>query len=84
MSKNERDLDCTITFQTESILEKFLVRFDELGIDCNDRLEVFDGAHTHGRPVVSSNSSYLIRSAWHTDSNIFCKLQSTLKVVVSA
>ena len=55
VSKNERDLDCTITFQTESILEKFLVRFDELGIDCNDRLEVFDGAHTHGRPVVSSD-----------------------------
>jgi len=53
VSKNERDLDCTITFQTESILEKFLVRFDELGIDCNDRLEVFDGAHTHGRPVAN-------------------------------
>ena len=53
VSRNERDLDCVVTFQTESILEKFLIRFEELSIDCNDRLLVYDGAHTHGHPVVS-------------------------------
>ena len=53
MSKNERDKDCTITFQTESILENFMIRFSKLNIDCNDKLMIFDGAHTYGNLVVS-------------------------------
>ena len=47
-SKNERDKDCTVTFQTESILEKFMIRFSHLNIDCNDKLMIYDGAHTYG------------------------------------
>ena len=53
VSKNERDKDCTITFQTESILENFMIRFSKLNIDCNDKLMIFDGAHTYGNLVVS-------------------------------
>lgn len=44
-----RDVRCTVTFQTESILEKFMIRFLELNIDCNDKLMIFDGAHTYGK-----------------------------------
>jgi hypothetical protein len=36
ISKNERNLDCLLTFQTHSILQRFMVRFDELKLDCND------------------------------------------------
>jgi len=49
-STDERDVDCVITFQTESILEKFLLRFDRLKIDCNDHLYIYDGAHDTGTP----------------------------------
>ena len=57
VSKNERDKDCTATFQTESILEKFMIRFRELNIDCNDRLMIFDGAHTYGNLMVCNSNS---------------------------
>ncbi|OAD52438.1 hypothetical protein WN48_01523 [Eufriesea mexicana] len=49
ISQLEKDLDCTITFQTHSILQRFMLRFDQLQLDCNDHLYIFDGAH-----VVSS------------------------------
>ena len=48
VSRNERDVDCVVTFRTESVLEKFMLRFVELNIDCNDKLEIYDGAHTWG------------------------------------
>lgn len=52
ISQNERNLDCAITFQTHSILQRFLVRFDSLHLDCNDRLFIYDGAHASGEPKV--------------------------------
>ncbi|KAH9395135.1 hypothetical protein TYRP_005205 [Tyrophagus putrescentiae] len=47
-SKSENNLDCTITFQTDTILQKFMLRFEKLALDCNDHLYIYDGAHTHG------------------------------------
>lgn len=44
-SQNERNLDCAITFQTHSILQRFMLRFDQLQLDCNDHLYIYDGAH---------------------------------------
>ena len=52
-SSNERDVDCVVTFQTESILERFMIRFDDLKIDCNDKLVIYDGAHAIGKFIVS-------------------------------
>jgi len=49
-SQNERNLDCVITFQTHSILQRFMMRFDFLQLDCNDHLYVYDGAHAVGTP----------------------------------
>lgn len=47
-SQNERNLDCVITFQTHSILQRFMLRFDFLQLDCNDHLYIYDGAHAVG------------------------------------
>lgn len=52
-SRNERNLDCVITFQTDSILQRFMLRFDELSLDCNDHLYIYDGAHAVGQHKVS-------------------------------
>lgn len=52
-SKNERNLNCVITFQTHSILQRFMLRFDMLQLDCNDHLFVYDGAHAVGSHKVS-------------------------------
>lgn len=52
-SQNERDLDCAITFQTHSILQRFMLRFDQLQLDCNDHLYIYDGAHAVGSYKVS-------------------------------
>lgn len=59
-SKNERNLDCVVTFQTNSILQRFMLRFDMLQLDCMDHLYIYDGAHTVGLHKVSnfSISSY--------------------------
>ena len=56
VSNNERDVDCVVTFQTESILEQFMIRFEDLKIDCNDKLVIYDGAHAIGKFMVSSFS----------------------------
>ena len=55
-SRDERDEDCVITFQTESILEKFLLKFERLQMDCNDHLYIYDGAHVAGAWRVSLQS----------------------------
>lgn len=51
-SQNERNLDCVITFQTHSILQRFMLRFDMLQLDCNDHLLVYDGAHAVSTPKI--------------------------------
>ena len=56
-SKNERDKNCEVTFATESILENFMIRFSHLNIDCNDKLFIYDGAHTWGTLKVSLSNS---------------------------
>lgn len=57
-SQNERNLDCIITFQTHSILQRFMLRFDMLQLDCNDHLYVYDGAHAVTTPKVRSSSPF--------------------------
>ncbi|XP_058804306.1 uncharacterized protein LOC131671704 [Phymastichus coffea] len=47
-SQNERNLDCAVTFQTHSILQRFMLKFDRLQLDCNDHLYIYDGAHSVG------------------------------------
>lgn len=59
ISKNERNLDCTLTFQTHSILQRFMLRFEVLNLDCNDHLYIFDGAHaasTHKADISCRNT----------------------------
>ena len=55
-SNDERDEDCVITFQTESVIEKFLLKFDRLQMDCNDHLYIYDGAHVAGPWRVSQDN----------------------------
>lgn len=52
-SQNERNLDCVVTFQTHSILQRFMLRFDMLQLDCNDHLYIYDGSHAVGAHKVS-------------------------------
>lgn len=51
-SESENNLDCGITFQTDSILQKFMIRFEKLALDCNDHLIIFDGGHAIGKSKV--------------------------------
>ena len=62
-SKNEKDKACTVTFRTESILEKFMIRFSHLNIDCNDKLFIYDGEHTWGKTLVSFSKIYVLQKA---------------------
>ena len=57
-SESENDLDCVITFQTDTILQKFMLRFEKLALDCNDHLVIFDGAHAIGKSKVNHTSKY--------------------------
>ena len=64
-SQNERNLNCGVTFQTHSILQRFMLRFDMLQLDCNDNLFIFDGANAVGLPkynVTCRNTKQLIGS----------------------
>ncbi|CAO1395027.1 unnamed protein product [Diamesa serratosioi] len=44
-----KNLDCTVTFQTHSILQRFMLRFETLKLDCTDHLYIYDGAHASGK-----------------------------------
>ncbi|KAJ1526150.1 hypothetical protein ONE63_009311 [Megalurothrips usitatus] len=50
VSQNEHNLNCVITFQTHSILQSFMLRFEDLHLDCNDHLYIYDGAHAVSTP----------------------------------
>ena len=58
ISHNERDVNCVVTFQTESVLGRFMIRFEDLKIDCNDKLVIYDGAHAIGKSMVSTPVLY--------------------------
>ncbi|ROT69691.1 hypothetical protein C7M84_012098 [Penaeus vannamei] len=47
-SRGERNLKCAVTFQTDSILQRFMLRFERLQLDCNDHLFIYDGAYAMG------------------------------------
>lgn len=49
ISEMDSDLNCTMTFQTESVLQHFMARFEELALDCQDNLYVYDGDLATGR-----------------------------------
>lgn len=57
-SESEADLDCVLTFQTDSILQRFMLRFEQLALDCNDHLYVYDGAHAFGNYKVCHSTSF--------------------------
>lgn len=48
VSRGERNLKCVVTFQTDSILQRFMLRFERLQLDCNDHLFIYDGAYAMG------------------------------------
>ncbi|XP_015926834.1 uncharacterized protein [Parasteatoda tepidariorum] len=47
-SKNELNMKCVVTFSTDTILQRFMLRFEHLALDCNDHLYIFDGGHEYG------------------------------------
>lgn len=51
-SESENNLECAVTFQTDSILQRFMLRFEKLALDCHDHLVIFDGAHAIGNHKV--------------------------------
>ncbi|XP_015596717.2 uncharacterized protein LOC107268439 isoform X2 [Cephus cinctus] len=80
-SQNERNLDCIIIFQTHSILQRFMLRFDRLQLDCNDHLYIYDGAHAVGNYKVDLTCRNTMQSvgAIYTRTNFV-----TLKYVTDA
>ncbi|XP_077498222.1 uncharacterized protein LOC144108868 [Amblyomma americanum] len=61
-SESENNRDCFIVFQTDSILKRFMLRFEKLALDCNDHLKVFDGSQPIGNHKVD-----LSCGSTHTD-----------------
>jgi len=80
-SQNEPNLDCVITFQTETILQRFMLRFDQLQLDCNDHLLIYDGAHPIGNYKADLSCRHTHQSVGH----IFTRTNFvTLKYVTDA
>lgn len=51
-SRNDKNLDCTVTFSTEYVSQRFLIRFEEFSMACGDRLYIYDSANAIGNPRV--------------------------------
>ena len=45
--------------QTETILQRFMLRFEQLQLDCNDHLYIYDGAHAIGNGYKVQQSTQL-------------------------
>ncbi|XP_011501174.1 PREDICTED: uncharacterized protein LOC105364842 [Ceratosolen solmsi marchali] len=80
-SQNERNLDCAVTFQTYSIVQRFMLKFDRLQLDCNDHLYIYDGAHSVGnfKADLSCRNTMQSVGAIYTHTNFV-----TLKYVTDA
>ncbi|XP_034949526.1 uncharacterized protein loaf [Chelonus insularis] len=80
-SQNEHNLNCAITFQTHSILQRFMLRFDRLQLDCNDHLYIYDGAHAGNnfKADLSCRNTHLSVGAIYTRTNFV-----TLKYITDA
>lgn len=59
-SESENNLECAVTFQTDSILQRFMLRFEKLALDCHDHLVIFDGAHAIGNHKVLNKMCYIL------------------------
>lgn len=56
MSTTEIDSNCTFILKTKSVRQRFLVRFEDLKLDCNDHLKLFDGDMNYGQPSIKDYS----------------------------
>ncbi|XP_065347382.1 uncharacterized protein loaf isoform X2 [Cloeon dipterum] len=80
-SQNEPNLECVLTFQTHTILQRFMLRFDLLQLDCNDHLYIYDGAHAVG----SYKSDLSCRNTKQSVGAVFTRTNFvTLKYVTDA
>lgn len=51
-SSRDENMNCTLTFQTELVSQRFMLRFDDLRLDCYDHLYVYDGDGFAGQSKV--------------------------------
>ncbi|ODM99621.1 hypothetical protein Ocin01_07068 [Orchesella cincta] len=49
-SRNDKNLDCTVTFSTEYVSQRFHIRFEEFSMACGDHLYIYDSANAIGNP----------------------------------
>ncbi|CAG0913500.1 unnamed protein product [Notodromas monacha] len=49
-SDSDPNMNCKVTFQTGTALQHFMIRFDHLRLDCNDKLMIFDSDHSDSEP----------------------------------
>lgn len=67
----DRNLNCTVTFQTASILQKFILRFELLELEHNDHLYIYEGDNAVGqhRHELSYRDSNMSVGVLFTQSN---------------
>lgn len=52
-SSRDENMNCTLTFQTEYASQSFMLRFEDLRLDCHDHLYVYDGDGSAGQAKVN-------------------------------
>lgn len=51
-SEMDEMMHCEMTFQTETVTQRFMVRFEILALDCGDHLYIYDGDIVSDKPKV--------------------------------
>ncbi|CAG7822043.1 unnamed protein product [Allacma fusca] len=59
VSKNDKNLECTVTFNAEYVSQRFLIRFDDFNMDCGDKLLIYDSANDVGAHRAELTCRYL-------------------------
>jgi len=47
-SDSDKNFECIVTFLTDTVLQKFSLRFEQLNLDCDHHLYIYDGSHASG------------------------------------
>ncbi|PRD32279.1 UNVERIFIED_CONTAM: hypothetical protein NCL1_20969 [Trichonephila clavipes] len=58
-SENELNLKCVLTFQTDTVLQRFMLRFEHLALDCKDHLYIFDGDQKFGKYELACGEKFI-------------------------
>jgi hypothetical protein len=61
-SDRDNNLECVITFRTDTVLQRFMLHFEKLALDCDHHLYIYDGNYELSHAFVENKKHFSCQS----------------------